>query len=111
MKPGKRARRLTSSPEDPTNRISLNTDRSQGRLKDGLRGKDKRQEALQDNRRGAYDSAGIALAPDTSIPTARERAQPGAGMQGDPVPIRKSDLPEGLRRQRKGPYDRNRGRR
>jgi hypothetical protein len=76
----------------------------------GLRGKDGKQDSLVDNRQGTYDPVGNQTVPDTSQPTPREQAQPGAAMQGEPVPTKNFTLPEGLKRQRMGPYDRNRGR-
>jgi len=67
---------------------------------------------LVDMRYGTFDPAGQKKA-DTSQPTAREKAQPGASMQGEPVPATPADgvdLPEGLKRQPVGPYSRAKGR-
>ena len=36
--------------------------------------------------------------------------QPGADVRGEPVPTKNFELPEGLKRQRMGPYDRDKGR-
>ena len=52
----------------------------------GLRGVDKKQDSLQDNRQGAYDPVANVDAADASRQTARERAQPGADVGGNPVP-------------------------
>ena len=68
---------------------------------------------LEDTRFGTFDPAGQNKA-DTSQPTPREKAQPGASMQGEPVPATPADgvdLPEGLKRQPRGPYSRDKGRR
>ena len=77
----------------------------------GLRSnKDSQQGDLRDERQGAYDPVGNQKVPDTNQQTAHERAQAGADVRGEPVPTEHFDLPEGLRRKRMGPYDRNRGR-
>ena len=84
---------------------------------DGLRGPDKQQEGLRDERRGAYDSAGPARNADkgASQRTEHQRAQTGAdvreGVGGDATgPADNFEVPEGLKRQRMGPYDRDKGR-
>jgi len=45
---------------------------------------------LTDSRQGTYDSAANPPKTDTSKTTSRERAQPGAAMQGGPSPHRTS---------------------
>src|SRR4051794_2165672 len=72
--------------------------------------KDERASDLRDTRQGAYDPVGNQVVPDTSKPTPREKAQPGASMQGEPVPAKSGHLPEGLKRKRTGPYSKTRGR-
>jgi hypothetical protein len=67
---------------------------------------------LESDRFGTYDPAGQQK-NDTSQPTPREKAQPGAAMQGEPIPASPAedcDLPEGLKRQPRGPYNRDKGR-
>lgn len=54
----------------------------------GLRGKDKQQAGLRDERGGSYDD----------------------GTVGVPERARDVDLPEGLKRQRQGPYNKDTGR-
>jgi hypothetical protein len=76
----------------------------------GLRGRDKQQGGLRDERRGSYDPVGNQTKPDTSQPTPRERAQPGSPVQGEPVPTDSVELPEGLKRRPMGPYDKDVGR-
>jgi hypothetical protein len=56
--------------------------------KAGLHGRDKQQASLRDKRGGTYDHAGTS--------PQRKRRRP--------------DLPEGLTRQPKGPYDKDAGR-
>ena len=80
----------------------------------GLRGVDKKQDNLQDDRQGAYDPVANVDAADFSQQTARERAQPGADVRGNPVPTTTGyahSLPEGLKRRRKGPLNKTTGRR
>jgi hypothetical protein len=80
----------------------------------GLRGVDKKQDSLQDNRQGAYDPVANVDVADASQQTARERAQPGADVRGKPVPANTGSarsLPEGLKRRRKGPLNKTTGRR
>src|SRR3954454_15892444 len=72
----------------------------------------KRASDLEDARFGTYDPVG-QMKSDRSRPTPREIAQPGASMQGEPVPATPADavdLPEGLKRQPMGPYSRIKGR-
>lgn len=77
----------------------------------GLRNKTDRQQGdLRDERQGAYDPVGNQKLPDTNQQTEHERGQPGADVRGKPVPAENFELPEGLKRQRKGPYDRDKGR-
>jgi hypothetical protein len=62
----------------------------------GLRGVDKQQDSLQDNRVGPYDPV------------------PGADVRGEPIPANTGSahaLPEGLKRGRKGPLNKTTGRR
>ena len=61
------------------------------------------------------DGGGTYVVPDTESPdtnqrTAHQDAQAGADVRGDPVPTSDVNLPEGLRRQRMGPYDKDTGR-
>ena len=65
---------------------------------------------LRDARQGAYDPAGNQKKPDDSAPTEHERQQTGGSMQGEPLPTENSELPEGLKRQPMGPYNREMGR-
>jgi hypothetical protein len=65
---------------------------------------------LRDDRQGAYDAAGNQDKPDDSEPTDREREQTGGSMQGEPIPTKNFNLPEGLKRQPMGPYSRDKGR-
>ena len=81
----------------------------------GLRGPDKTQDDLQDARQGAHDPVGNVVASDTNQQTSHERAQPGADARGGPVPAGKhaagkDSLPEGLKRERKGPLNKSDGR-
>jgi hypothetical protein len=64
---------------------------------------------LRDDRQGAYDPAGNQKIDD-SEPTDREREQTGGPMQGEPIPTKDFNLPEGLKRQPTGPYSRDKGR-
>jgi hypothetical protein len=81
----------------------------------GLRGSDKKQDRLQDDRHGAYDLVGNTNLFDTNQQTSRELAQPGADVRGTPVlapklPMEDYGLPEGLKRERKGPLNKSSGR-
>jgi hypothetical protein len=75
---------------------------------------DREQEDLQDARHGAYDPTLNITAPDKSHRTAHEQAQPGADVRGEPVPAKlpmeEYGLPEGLKRKRQGPLDKDSGR-
>lgn len=77
----------------------------------GLRGPDKQQGALRDERHGAHDSAAppIKTQPMQELSTPHEAAQHGADVRAETTPPDDS-LPEGLRRERKGPYSPTRGR-
>jgi hypothetical protein len=61
---------------------------------------------LSDTHQGTYGPGGNQTQEDLSDPTARERAQSGGAMQGDSVPAKKFQLPEGIKRQPMGPYNR-----
>jgi hypothetical protein len=79
----------------------------------GLRGPDKSQGHLRDARQGAYDPVGNTRIPDTNLQTAHESAQPGADVRGEPAPAHSptaDDVPEGLKRERKGPLNKSDGR-
>jgi hypothetical protein len=65
---------------------------------------------LRDTRQGAYDQVGNHEKPDDSAPTEHERQQTGGSMQGEPIPTENFELPEGLKRQPMGPYNRDKGR-
>jgi hypothetical protein len=65
---------------------------------------------LRDHRQGAYDQVGNQKKPNASASTERERRQTGGSMQGEPIPTENFDLPEGLKRQPLGPYNRDKGR-
>jgi hypothetical protein len=79
-----------------------------------LRRPDRKQEDLQDARHGAYDTTAKVDALDKSHRTAHEEAQPGADVRGEPVPAKlpmeEYGLPEGLKRERQGPINNDRGR-
>jgi hypothetical protein len=84
---------------------------------DGLSGDDKRQADLRDERRGTYGTGGQGSVPDkqSSKQTEHQRSQQGADVRepaggAAPAPAKDFDLPEGLKRQRQGPYDKDRGR-
>jgi hypothetical protein len=81
----------------------------------GLRGPDKSQDHLRDARHGAHDPVGNLNELATNQQTPHERAQPGADVRGAPVPAGKAaakdeSLPEGLKRERKGPLNKSDGR-
>jgi hypothetical protein len=65
---------------------------------------------LSDTHQGTYGPAGNQTQEDLSDPTARERAQSGGAMQGDSIPAKNFQLPEGIKRQPMGPYNRDEGR-
>jgi hypothetical protein len=78
----------------------------------GLSGSDRSQDHLQDARHGSHDPIGNL---EINQQTAHERAQPGADVRGAPIPGNKmvprdNALPEGLRRERKGPLNKSYGR-
>ncbi len=84
---------------------------------DGLRGPDKQQGRLRDVQGGTYETAAPTSAPDAHSPerTEHQRRPPGADVrQGVPdsemTKQEQPDLPEGLVRERQGPYDCNLGR-
>ena len=67
---------------------------------------------LRDTRKGTFDPGGNLPKANTSKTTPHERAQPAEAMQGEPIPDGSADaaLPEGLKRERKEPYSRIKGR-
>jgi len=69
------------------------------------------QDKLRDERHGARDSAAppIETQPMQQLSTAHEKAQHGADVRAETTPPDDS-IPEGLKRQRKGPYSPTRGR-
>jgi hypothetical protein len=85
----------------------------------GLHGPDKQQAHLRDERDGTYDEAGVSRSaePVISERTRHQAKQVGADVregvpnEDSPHPTRTADLPEGLRREPKGPYDKDAGRR
>jgi hypothetical protein len=77
-----------------------------------LHGDDKRQSALRDTRGGTFDSDPPDQVDSENIRerrTTRQNAQPGADVRGETVST-PDTLPEGLRRERKGPLDKDSGR-
>lgn len=75
----------------------------------GLRGPDKRQSELRDEGRGTYSQPNEDGGAGERTP--QQNAQHGADVRGQPSMVQRNDnLPEGLRRERKGPYDKNVGR-
>jgi hypothetical protein len=76
---------------------------------DGLRGPDQQQGDLRDVDCGTYSQpAEQGIAGER---TPHQDAQPGAEVRRQPSMVqREEDLPEGLWRERKGPYDKNVGR-
>src|SRR3954470_2495554 len=79
-------------------------------MPDGKGVQDRRASDLRDDREGTYDPLGNQRQPDTSQASPREKAQPGASMQGEPVSAPNVEIPEGLKRQPRGPYSRTKGR-
>jgi hypothetical protein len=74
----------------------------------GLRGPDKSQGELRDVDATLGQPLGCGSAVDRSP---HQDAQHGAEVRGEPEMVQKQEsLPEGLRRERKGPYDKNVGR-
>jgi hypothetical protein len=51
-----------------------------------LRGPDKKQDHLQDNRHGTYDPIANVVLPDSTQQNQHERVQSGADVRGTPVP-------------------------
>ncbi len=70
---------------------------------------------LRDTRSGAHDAVNKAgrPAPDQlrEATTPHEAAQQGADVRPEPMPSEEEVLPDGLRRQPKGPYSPKTGRR
>lgn len=80
---------------------------------DGLHGEDKRQGDLRDTRGGSYGvtpSSGRHEQVEEH-PNPHEAAQRGADVRPEPVVVQQDDLPEGLKRPRKGPLNPSSGRR
>jgi hypothetical protein len=77
----------------------------------GLRGPDKQQEGLRDERHGTYDAVTSPLRekPLEQRPTRHESEQGGADVRAESAPLDPS-MPEGLRRPLKGPMSPVRGR-
>jgi hypothetical protein len=79
----------------------------------GLRGQDKQQAALRGPPGGGDQPAPEGGTPHRAVDdhrTPQEDAQPGADVRPEPNVVPDVNLPEGLRRQRHGPYDRDKGR-
>ena len=78
----------------------------------GPGGESERASDLRDTCQGNYDPASGLPKENTSQTTPHERAEPGGAVQGEPVPDLSEDaeLPEGLKREPKGPYSRVKGR-
>jgi hypothetical protein len=80
--------------------------------RDGLRGKDKQQSGLQDQPSNLSEPIQSELTETDRSP--HQNAQHGADVRGNPPIPQGSNLidslPEGLRRERKGPYDKYLGR-
>jgi hypothetical protein len=78
----------------------------------GLRGEDKRQGDLRDVSGNMRER--IKGEPAETQRSPRQDAQHGADVRGEPPMVQGSStfdaLPEGLQRERKGPYDKNVGR-
>lgn len=79
---------------------------------DGLRGSDKQQGALRDQSSNLREP--IRGEPAEAQRSAHPSAQSGADVRGDPPMVQgtapANGLPEGLRRERLGPYDKDVGR-
>ena len=74
---------------------------------DALQDKDKRQSQLRDPRGGSYDAT-PAMGRHKQVVerrTVHEEIQWGADVRPEPEIVQGSDLPEGLKRERKGPYN------
>lgn len=81
----------------------------------GLTGRDGEQDRLEDKRHGAYDPVSRDNVPDTNQQSSHELSQVGADVRGEPtpagpIPMEDYSLPEGLKRERKGPLDKSKGR-
>jgi hypothetical protein len=75
----------------------------------GLRGPDKQQDGPRDERAGTFDNGKVSRAPDKAEAqrAGRQPAQPSADVRhgvsdAETVASKPSDLPEGLKRTRKG---------
>jgi hypothetical protein len=76
---------------------------------DGLRGSDKQQGELRDQTSKLREPRKGEPAEQQRSP--HQDAQHGVDVRGNPPMVQGSDgLPEGLKRERKGPYDKNLGR-
>ena len=79
---------------------------------EGLRGEDKRQGELRDQTSNMREPERGEQAETQRSP--HQDLQQGADVRGNPPMVQGSDamdaLPEGLKRERKGPYDKNLGR-
>jgi hypothetical protein len=84
----------------------------QGQGPGGLRGEDKRQGELRDHSSNMREP--VRGEPAETQRSPHQDAQRGADVRGNPPMVQGADvadsLPEGLRRERKGPYDKNLGR-
>ena len=80
---------------------------------EGLQGEDRRQGKLRDTRGGPYDVTPRSGQHEQiqERPTPHEKAQWGADVRPEPVVVEEDDLPEGLKRERKGPLNPGSGRR
>jgi hypothetical protein len=78
----------------------------------GLRGQDKRQGELRDQSSNMREP--LRGDPSETQSSPHQDAQHGAEVRGNPPMVQGSDAvdssPEGLQRERKGPYDKNLGR-
>jgi hypothetical protein len=78
----------------------------------GLRGQDKQEVALRDQSSNMREP--IARDPIETQRSLHQDGQSGAAVQGNPPMVQGSSvadsMPEGLQRERKGPYDRDVGR-
>ena len=78
---------------------------------DGLRGQDQQQGALRDPRGGTY---GVTPSGSTKVTVTERRTEHEDGQQGADVrtqtTVTETDLPAGLRQERKGPLNPSSGR-
>ena len=75
----------------------------------GLRGSDKQQSNLRDAAQGTHSQPPGGGGAGERTP--HQDAQHGAAVRGQPSMVqRQDDTPEGLKRERKGPYDKHLGR-